>query len=104
MLKTNFRKIQPCGINEKLKEPNIQLLDKKISAALASDKETLSTLLLYQKYFSPNNTPVDQSADLEPTLTNYYTPSDETKTAEIIGITLGMALTTYIAYKVGQRN
>ena len=45
---------------------------KEISVALASDKETLSTLSLYQKYCSPNKRPLDQSADTEPTLTNYY--------------------------------
>ena len=44
----------------------------EISAALASDIETLSTLLSYQKYFGPNNTPVNQKVDPEPTFTNYY--------------------------------
>ena len=77
---------------------------KEEADALNEFKEVDTSMTKYQQYFGINSMPVDQTADPEPTLTNYYTPSDDIKMAEIIGIVLGMALTTYIAYKVGQRN
>ena len=57
-----------------------------------------------QEYHNLFGVDLKRTLEPEPSLADYYTPSDQTKTAEIIEITLGMALTTYIAYKVGQHN
>ena len=103
-LEKNFKKTAAWNQRKAERAEFLANRQKEISAAAASGKETLNTLILYQQYFGPNNRPVDQNADIEPKLTNYNTPSDQTITAEIVGTTIGMALTTYIAYKVGQRN
>ena len=57
-----------------------------------------------QLYQSLTNINLQDSLVPEPTLSNYYTPSYNTKTAEIIGITVGMAITAYIAYRYGKSN
>ena len=57
-----------------------------------------------QLYQSINNINLQDSLGPEPTLSNYYQPSQNTKTAEIIGITVGMAITSYIAYRYGKSN
>ena len=57
-----------------------------------------------QLYQSINNINLQDSLGPEPTLLNYYQPSQNTKTAEIIGITVGMAITSYIAYRYGKSN
>ena len=51
-----------------------------------------------QLYQSLANVNLEQSLGPEPTLSNYYQPSQDTKTAEIIGISVEMLITAYIAY------
>ena len=59
---------------------------------------------LLQLYQSLTNINLQDSLGPEPTLSKYYQPSQNTKTAEIIGITVGMAITSYIAYRYGKSN
>ena len=57
-----------------------------------------------QLYQSLTNINWQDSLGPEPTLSNYYQPNQDTKTAEIIGITVGMVITAYVSYRYGKSN
>ena len=52
-----------------------------------------------EEYYSLTKINLEANLGKEPTPSDYYTPSDSTKQAEIIGITVGMAITAYTAYR-----
>ena len=57
-----------------------------------------------QLYQSINNINLQNSLEKEPRLSDYYQPSQEVKNVEIIGITVGIILTGYLAYRYGKSN
>ena len=54
-----------------------------------------------EAYYNLTNVNLAATLEKEPTLQDCYTPLDTTKQMEVIGITVGMAITAYLAYRYG---